>query len=376
MKKWGLGILAALLSFVLGLCATTIVRISHVPAEMPQPVDNVTNIKDQIPLAEFAKGILLTDEIMRPHAVEISPYEIKRLIDENRRTVAQQSELDFKPIWEELGINDNNTTSFTMNQCTGYCEANIFTIELDGQPGKETILRLYAAATWDYRYLIFKQDNSQRGANSVWVLLGYVDAFVRYAYPKHRVVTAGTQRWLAIGCVSGYGSAFGSDAEDWYEVGSGGVRNVLSYQTRLFIGLSNPEIKRKSRVTKVEYRDGIATVIIEISTSYEGLMEKFRDRFPLWEGGRRMTFIKGPGMSEFMLDKQHSELLEEELDPRFGDDEGISNEDFLKYNYRELTRLAISGNAKQKEWLRDFIKDCDETLEKQSLQTALGGALP
>ena len=377
MKKWGLRILLAFLTFKLGLCAASILRFRLAPAAEMQPAHTGVVLKEQLPPPMIADEKPLPDEIMRPRAVEISPYEIKRLIDEDRRKSAERSELDLRPVWEQLNVKADSKINFALEQCNGYCDADIFTVELDGQPGKETILRLAAAATWNCHYLIFKQDSSQRGADSAWILLGYVDAFIRYSDPKHRVMTAGTQRWLAIEYVSGYGSGgYGSAAEDWYEVGADGLRKVLSYQTGLYMYLAVPSISREAKVIKVESRDGIATAVIQMSTAYEGWKEEFGDRFPLWKDRRKMTFIKGPGMPEFILDKQHSELLAEELDPYYGSDERISAEDFLKYNYRELTRIAVSGNAKQKEWLRNYLKDCNETLEHKSLQIALGERQP
>jgi len=54
----------------------------------------------------------------------------------------------------------------------------------------------------------------------------------------------------------------------------------------------------------------------------------------------------------------------------------LSGEVFLKYNYRELVRLAVEGNAKQREWLRNYLNDCGESAEKQSLLIVLGGSQP
>ena len=374
MKKWGLRILSAVLTFTLGLGTVTIMRHRPAPAAKVQPIYTVANIQAPLPPPQIAEDTQPTeeaDEIMKPHQVSISPYEIKRLIDENKQAARhQQSELNFEPIWEQLNIKAAGKSSFTLDQCNGNCNADLFTLELDGKPGKETILGL-ADGTWEYRYLIFKQDNSQRGAGSVWILMGYVDAFIRYSDPEHRVVIAGPERWLAIGRVSGYGSAFGSNAEDWYEVSKDGVKKVLSYQTDLFIALHNPEIDRESKVSKIEYQDGMATVVIQTSTSYNGFMKEFDERFPLWKARQKMTFIKGPGMPQFILDTQHSELLAEELDPYYGMDECISNEDFLKYNYRELVRLAARGTSTQRVWLRKYLDACDDSVEKQSLQKVL-----
>jgi len=62
-----------------------------------------------------------------------------------------------------------------------------------------------------------------------------------------------------------------------------------------------------------------------------------------------------------------------ELNPYYGYDD-ISNEDILKYNQRDLSRIAAVGNEKQKEWLRSFLHARDESVLNQSLQKALEGA--
>jgi hypothetical protein len=65
-----------------------------------------------------------------------------------------------------------------------------------------------------------------------------------------------------------------------------------------------------------------------------------------------------------------------ELSRDFGDGENITPEEVLKYNYRELNRLAAVGNAKQKDWLRNYLADCDDTVERKSLESVLGGRQP
>jgi hypothetical protein len=67
--------------------------------------------------------------------------------------------------------------------------------------------------------------------------------------------------------------------------------------------------------------------------------------------------------------------LEKELDPGYGDAVTSTNEEFLKYNYRDLIKIAI-GDSKRKAWLRDFLKHCDDSQEKRLLQKALEEALP
>ena len=81
-------------------------------------------------------------------------------------------------------------------------------------------------------------------------------------------------------------------------------------------------------------------------------------------------------MKKFAFDSLHSEILEKELDVRHADGIFVTGEEFLKYNYRELTTLAVKGSAKQKEWLRNYLNNCNESLERESLQAALGAEQP
>src|SRR5205823_2531854 len=189
-----------------------------------------------------------------------------------------------------------------------------------------------------------------------WYLLGDASSIGWWSAPQDRIETAGTRRWLVVRGVTGHGSGFGSHADDWYEVGEDGFVSVLSFQTDLFSASwgIEPAIERKTRVVKSEDHDGIVTVSVESTTSYEGYSRP-NDRFPLWTTNRRATFIGIPGTQRFIVDPNHSGMSEAELDPRFGDDVKITTGEFLKYNYRELARLAVNGTAKQKQWLLSYL---------------------
>ena len=48
----------------------------------------------------------------------------------------------------------------------------------------------------------------------------------------------------------------------------------------------------------------------------------------------------------------------------------------LKYNYRELERLAVKGNNEQKEWLWNFLHVRNDKALKESLPKFFKGARP
>ena len=375
MKKWGLRILLAHLTFALGLGATNIMRVRR-PAEAvkPPPALESTNNQVQPPPPQIEEDTKPVDEVdkgMEPHLVSISPYEIKRLIDENNKAalLGEPYDLDLEPIWKQLSIKES---AFDLNQCKYSCHADIAALEVDSRPGVETLLRLSAEES--DRYLLFKRIGARRTAGETWELIGYIDAFTRWCACKYRIATVGAERWLVIEKIAGHGSGFGSYADAWYEVSEKGVVPVLSYQTSLFemAWEARPSVERETKVRAIDFNAGITSVVLESSTSHKSSDGDFL----LWTSYRKTAFIKGPGMQQFVFDPLHSEMTADELDPQFGDDVNITAEEFLKYNYRELARLAISGSAKQKEWLRNYLSTCDDSVEKKSLESALKGSRP
>lgn len=374
MKHWGLRILSALLTFTLGTGAT-IIGWRYFKPILIQPVRVAPKIDFQLPspqIAENTEPTVKADEIMKPHPVSISPYEIKRIIDGNNKADLQGQRYNLEPIWKQIGIEKSEDD---LNQCNySICPADIFMLELDGKPGKETILRIGTEVT--NFYLIFKPISVRRSTGESWKMLGYIEAFTRWSDEKYRVESIGTQHWLVVEETTGHGSGFGSYADTWYEVSEKGVMPVLSYQTSLFAATwgVEPGIDRKTKISKIDYRDGITTVTVRLSTSYNGYREpqhlspqQTNERLHLWTDKREATFIKGPGMQKFVFDPLHSELTEKELDPNYGDGESLNDEEFLKYNYRALLKIANERWTKRKEWLFDFLKSCGDSLEKQSL---------
>jgi hypothetical protein len=60
-----------------------------------------------------------------------------------------------------------------------------------------------------------------------------------------------------------------------------------------------------------------------------------------------------------------------ELDIDYGEDVGITDAEFLKYNYRQLAEIAAGRDAKRKAWLLEFLNTCDDGPVKESLRKTL-----
>src|SRR5262249_14215965 len=82
----------------------------------------------------------------------LSPYSIKYFIEENRYA-------SLKSVWRRLGIPNHPSDQFfdeALGDC-GKCEAEVYEYDLDGEPGKEALLRVEAPTVGCCRYLIFKE---------------------------------------------------------------------------------------------------------------------------------------------------------------------------------------------------------------------------
>lgn len=390
MKKWSLRILAALLTFALGLGAAAIVRFRLASVAKVETIVVGANIQAQHPPTQIAEDAQPTGEVdddaqpshetyepIKPRPVSISPYELKRLIDKNEQT---EDSFDLRPIWKKLGIEMDVDEPFaSCDNCAHCCEAKIYSLNNEGGQDNEVLFALDFGEPSATLYLIFKEIGTQHNGRARWNLLGLIP----YSYgapfiaPSYRVVTAGKQRWLAIEYIAGHGAGYGLDFEDWYEISERGMPQVLTYQTGLFACCSSPEIDSRTKILKINSKDGAATVTLQFANSFE--IDPSNERFPLWRTRRKVTYIKRRGTSKFVLDPLNSEMTGKELyalSHVYFDDDGDYLKDILKYNYRELASIAAGRDTKRKEWLRDFLNTCNDSPEKQSLQKLLEGARP
>ena len=156
---------------------------------------------------------------------------------------------------------------------------------------------------------------------------------------------------------------------------------ILSTFTTLAVGLAGASIVRffpapaaeVRPVHQVEFQNEMISVLRQIPTS-DHVYKEHHTAVTSWKAKKVETFIKGPTSQQINFDSQRP-VVSGGLGASF-DAVSITNAEFLQYNYRDLLRIAAGGNAKQKAWLRNYLENCDESLEKHSLQTALGGVQP
>ena len=274
----------------------------------------------------------------------LSPFGLRAVISENPYGA------ELQPVWDWFGIK-----SALPPRCYR-CTADVFQLELDAEPGVETVLRIGNRKT-HYQYLVFK--SSARASDPTgWKLLGYVDDITyRYEPPPHFTVAAGANKhWLVVQVRGASGESAVVYRNRVFEVTPKGVREVLSYPSSGY-HVGTPGAPERS----------FDTLLLESVTDRreETLRVQFNSHY-FRQGVRALSrqqhglFVRRAGAERFVLDLRRSDLSGEELRAVY-DSAALGNDDFLNYNFEELSRLAAEGDDADKEWLRLLLAECGET---------------
>jgi hypothetical protein len=343
-----------------------------------------------------AKSKRFEEAALKP--MSTSPFAIARVVAKASRSWKQRRievEVDLSSTWKHLGIDPS-----VYDDCA-YCESAIFKDELDDKPGREVILKL--TKSFDFcRYLIFTRNVNASGKIR-WKLLGHIDHdFNRYQMASHRIVRAFGRNWFVLHAQEGSGSGYHLYGEAWFEVSNRGVRPVLNYSVEGGIdpGIGGLSWELKGRPFVLEQRDARRAIRLVFAVHYiaKGLEDgSFLRRFNV---RRYATYVWDQKSRQFVFDPRRSTISEREMnavanagtepDEESGGTQiggtaffsslkgfvGSGYEMFLRLNFSRLMKIAHGPGNATKEWLREFIKQCDDIPEKLALETALKDQLP
>jgi hypothetical protein len=315
--------------------------------------------------------------------IKQSPAQLVKAINSQRNFV--QAGIYLKILWEDLGIPPG---SFGPSACDYECIASLYLHELNAKPGLESVIQLSGNEVC--RFLIFTRENRS------WHFLGYVDHnFNRYEMATHRVVQVNGHKWLAVHGQTGSGTGFSLYSDTLYEVSDKGIVPVLSYWSK---GHTFPWPNGLGRKFKTLLKsspgdkDGVAlTYVVEYT-----MLDYMNDRHRVWQTNtHRARYRWDMQTDKFVFDAQRSNISEAELTaianareptedvPTAGNTSfpgkqqfiGGGYQVFLKHNLPMLTRLAGSNDERRKEWLRQILRESEDTEEKRQLLRALGDRL-
>lgn len=302
-----------------------------------------------------------------PESLDLSPYEIAVFVESH-------PEANLKELWRRLGIQGlnfaknwrGNSDPETFMEDCGHCTAETFAYDLDEEPGAEVLLRIADGPSENCRYLVFKD------TDNAWKLLGHIDHdFGRYRMPHHTIILSKGRTWLAIQQQGQSGSGVALYFDRLFLVNRHALQEVMSFTSEGHqSSSSSPGRAFSGRVLNCELTNGLARIEIEFTVSYLNEWSSGPQPAVLFTKRRKALFVGKPGRKALAFDAPHSTLSQRELDAVCNID-SLSNEDFLKYNFAELSHIATGTNSQPRKWLEHLLETCDRTADKRRLNLLL-----
>ncbi|HEV2763465.1 MAG TPA: hypothetical protein VGV38_10855 [Pyrinomonadaceae bacterium] len=215
-----------------------------------------------------------------------------------------------QPVWDWYRVE-----SALPARCNG-CTAEVFRLELDAEPGPETVLRVGNQSR--YQYLFFKPDLcvAHHCLGSGWKLVGVADDILyKYETPPHFTVAAGGGRhWLVVQDHASTQDAAVLYRNRAFEVTAGGVSEVLSYPSSGYYVAVRSEPERSFETLLLEVNAGRReeTVRVQFNSHYYRAGERVSSR------QQQAVFARRGGAGPFLFDPRRSDLSREEFESVHG----------------------------------------------------------
>ena len=348
VSKYLLGLFVACAAFAVGFGAAGLVRRTENTLKWRQAQPQ---IRPEASPESSSFAPLVNENDLLPQT--LSPYDIEHFINAHPQA-------NLAKLWQRLGIHRLNFAKDWPSEtkpdhflvsCMG-CQADSIEIDLDEEPGAEVLLRIQDVLSESCRYLVFKWKSD------AWKLLGHIDHdFGRYRMPQHKVLLSNNKTWLVIQAQGGSGSGVSLYFDRVFLVEHDALKEVMHYTSEGHQSSFTYEPIREfyGRIVNCIIRDGVAQIEIEFGVNYIG--EEYPDppqKFVLFSKRQKAFFSGQPGHRQLSRDRINSILSQEEIDAVFNVN-SLTNEEFLKYNFAELSQVALGKDSNQRKWLMKFL---------------------
>lgn len=292
----------------------------------------------------------------------LSPFEIAAFINSNPQANLSQ-------LWERLGVpSEFERAALSLKAC-GNCQAEVLQYDFDQDASDEIILRIGDQLGQAYRYLVFKSTNDYHR----WKLLGHIDAWGKYADPVHTILLSGDRSWLVIRDQGATGSGVVTYVDRIFLVNRTALIEGPSYVAEGHQYGIGREANREfgTQLSSSELKAHKFVVQIECFVEY-GFQDPRNSAkwINLFARKQKVTLVRDMASKVQYLNREQSDISQAELEAVYNID-SLYDEDFLKYNYQELADIATGRNAVKKDWLREFLKTCENTIEARRLSQLL-----
>ncbi|HEX5703780.1 MAG TPA: hypothetical protein VFX97_11315 [Pyrinomonadaceae bacterium] len=287
----------------------------------------------------------------------LSPVDIEIFI-------SNHPDADLTKVWQALGIKDNDAPR-AVAECSS-CKAETFFYDLDNEPRNEALLRVVEGEA--VRFVVFKAIERP----DKWKVLGHADVWGKYIEPYHMILLSGGKPWLVIRGQGASGSGVALYIDYIFQISGGRLRQVAGYSAAGIQSGAPDGATREfaARPVSLEVSHGRAIVELDLSVSYSMPAYDTSPVTELFSKRQRATLIKKLSSGSPVLDASRSDLSQHEFDSVYNID-SLYGEDFVKYNFAELSQIATGNRRGQREWLLAYLKECESTPEVRKLRRML-----
>ena len=345
VRKYLVRFFVTLLTFSLGSTSSVIRNRWQKAVRLPTGPAMVGNILD-----ETVKNSTAQPHENKSMPDSLSPADIESFINLHPHS-------NLMKIWRALGIKDKDDP-LALTECRN-CKAEIFHYDLDDEPGNEILLKVSEHWGERARFLVFKW----RHPEDLWALLGHADGWGKYIEPYHMILLSGGKPWLVIRGQGASGSGIALYNDYIYQISNGaeGVQSgAPDGATRAFI----------ARVASCEVKHGQAIVELDLSVEYSAYDPEGHQFIDLFKKRQRATLLQRLNEDSHVLDARRSNLSKHEFDSVYNVD-SLYEDDFVRFYFAELSRIAASRNSAQKKWLSEYLKTLEHTAEVRRLEQIL-----
>ena len=289
-----------------------------------------------------------------------SPYDIARFVDTHVT-------FRWEALWSALGIQKN--ADVFMQPCGELggpkrdCAEELVTV-LD--PFQVILILRHDLAEPEVYLRFLRKSGPDNPAP--WEFGGYYSPRIKYFEPRHRTVRFGNKPFLVITQQGVSGSDWSSEVDEWMDLTLPKFESVFSLTTQGHYS-GNPD------------RVGLETNALVVSTESkpaERVQVAYEARFTV--GGETIDIRSDSAAyirrgDEFVYDASRSKTPEADIDNIYNlEDDRPSNEDYLRYLLPKLMEIAAGPQSELKDWLKRFLKESDNTVEKREIQALLTAA--
>lgn len=275
--------------------------------------------------------------------------------------VQSHEKFRWEPLWEALHLGND----VFAQPCESRSDCGAELIPVAGSASGQVVLRLNWNGGFGAVFLRF--DRQGRGP---WRCLGSYEPSVKYFRPEHQVISLGGKSFLTVSAQGWSGSGLAVKTISGFDLSRPGFAPAFTYVAEGHVEEMCDLVSRDVQGHIVSLDPG-ASEVLHVRYGVHYWTNPCADEPKIEIGGATLDSLESrSGIAGFQSDPRISGAKEVEgvvwqWDPN------LASEDFLRYQFEGLMRIADGPRDRRRRWLVRFLALCADTPEKRRLLEVL-----